>query len=352
MSNFFLFLIGSVVPAPINLYVYVHIFFRLPSRFHSHSTFYIIQYPSQSQTVGRGLEEAEYLRSGDVAERPCQGAAVTQGLLSLTLVYRLCTLCIYFTAPLMRLIITPRGVCAMPEQVQRTSQECRQNRNSASEKQEKKKWKRKRKRKLPKSFYSSIHTHTQAESLIRPVRRLNASLLLHSVFCSCRSPSRASFASCAAYAGDLAFGLWLCGIPCQAPPHALFSLRRSLFYNFLIVFASNLCKIAASRRLPSAAQAQIVRLTDGVEGGRGLNEVGAPGPITKPTAMCNIYLKLISVAQLDYTAKLAAGKTLPGAHNTPAIYRHASATLYGSLYVCVGACACLVSSFKVECRVH
>lgn len=95
-----------------------------------------------------------------------------------------------------------------------------------------------------------------------------------------------------------------------------------------------------------------MRLTDGVEGGRGLNEVGAPGPITKPTAMCNIYLKLISVAQLDYTAKLAAGKTLPGAHNTPAIYRHASATLYGSLYVCVGACAWLVSSFKVECRVH
>lgn len=165
MSNFFLFLIGSVVPAPINLYVYVHIFFRLPSRFHSHSTFYIIQYPSQSQTVGRGLEEAEYLRSGDVAERPCQGAAVTQGLLSLTLVYRLCTLCIYFTAPLMRLIITPRGVCAMPEQVQRTSQECRQNRNSASEKQEKKKKEMKAKAKVTQKFLQlDTHTHRQSHS--------------------------------------------------------------------------------------------------------------------------------------------------------------------------------------------
>lgn len=44
---------------------------------------------------------------------PCQGEA-TLGLLSLPLVYRLCTLCIYFTAPLMPLIIAPRGVYAIP----------------------------------------------------------------------------------------------------------------------------------------------------------------------------------------------------------------------------------------------
>lgn len=164
---------------------------------------------------------------------------------------------------------------APPRQAGTTS-ECRQNRNSVR----KKKWKRK----LPKSFYSSIHTHRQTKE---------------ASFCIPYS-IRASFTSCAAYAGDLALGL--CGIPykastsCASPTISSTHCFRCAEACF-ITFWLSLLQICA-KLLQVVCQVWLTRklwdLSRGAEGAR--------GPITKPTAMCNIYLKLISVAQLDCAA--------------------------------------------------
>lgn len=240
MSNFFLlFLIGS---APINLYICVHIIFRLLAGCRSNS----LQASDSRHCHSHSHSLLALFGVGGRGERPWprQQPPATLGLLSLTLVYRLCTLCIYFTAPLMRLIITPapRGVCAMPEQVQQA------NKRQKTETERKQERKRNENESYPKVF-TARYTHTHRRT--------------HCVTHTPRRPPEPEFASAfrLPYALRLIYVLcclhrliWHLGLsgsfsPSSSSPRIVFSQRRSLFYNFLIVFAPNLCKIAASRRL-------------------------------------------------------------------------------------------------------
>lgn len=158
----------------------------------------------------------------------------------------------------MRLIITPRGVCAMP---------CRQGRyNKRMPTKQKQRKKKEMKTKVTQKFLQ-LDTHTHTRRRLPSAFRIPAEHHLRLAL-----PTRV---------------IWHWGFAefrtKPAPPlplpslsfcHALFSLRRSLFYNFLIVFAPNLCKIAASR-LPSAAHAQIVSPVKRGGGGERLKVLGA-----------------------------------------------------------------------------
>lgn len=140
----------------------------------------------------------------------------------------------------MRLIITPRGVCAMP---------CHQGRyNKRMPTKQKQRKKKEMKTKVTQKFlqldtHTATHTHTKEASFCIPYS------------------SRASFTSCAAYAGDLALGL--CGIPykastpCPPPPSSptathCFRCAEACFITFwlsLLQICAKLLQVVCQVRL-------------------------------------------------------------------------------------------------------